>query len=78
MNRKKRWWGIWARGAVTAFSAFVALDTFIIPAAYSSFRFTLMENLNDQWAAVLVCLLTCFLGTGDHQAGFRLKSIMNI
>ena len=38
MKRKKRRWGIWARGAVTAFSVFVALDTFIIPAAYSSVK----------------------------------------
>ncbi|MDY4204127.1 hypothetical protein [Porcincola intestinalis] len=38
MKRKKRWWGIWARGAVTAFSLFVALDTFIIPASYSSVK----------------------------------------
>ncbi len=38
MKRKKRWWGIWARGAVTAFSLFVALDTFVIPASYSSVK----------------------------------------
>ena len=37
-----------------------------------------MENLNEQWAAVLICLLTCFLGAGDHKIGFHLKSVMNI
>ena len=54
MNRKKRWWGIWARGAVTAFSVFVALDTFIIPAAYSSVKTgdsTLFSELESRAAA---------------------------
>jgi exopolysaccharide biosynthesis protein len=54
MNRKKRWWGIWARGAVTAFSVFVALDTFIIPAAYSSVKAddsTLFSELESRASA---------------------------
>ena len=54
MKRKKRWWGIWARGAVTAFSVFVALDTFIIPASYSSVKAgdsTLFSELESRAAA---------------------------
>lgn len=54
MNRKKRWWGIWARGAVTAFSLFVALDTFVIPASYSSVKAsdsTLFSELESRAAA---------------------------
>ena len=54
MNRKKRWWGIWARGAVTAFSVFVALDTFVIPASYSSVKAsnsTLFSELESRAAA---------------------------
>ena len=54
MKRKKRRWGIWARGAVTAFSVFVALDTFIIPAAYSSVKAgdsTLFSELESRAAA---------------------------
>lgn len=54
MKRKKRRWGIWARGAVTAFSVFVALDTFIIPAAYSSVKTgdsTLFSELESRAAA---------------------------
>ena len=54
MKRKKRRWGIWARGAVTAFSVFVALDTFIIPASYSSIKAsdsTLFSELEGRAAA---------------------------
>ena len=54
MKRKKRRWGIWVRGAVTAFSVFVALDTFIIPAAYSSVKAgdsTLFSELESRAAA---------------------------
>ena len=54
MKRKKRWWGIWARGAVTAFSLFVALDTFVIPASYSSVKAsdsTLFSELESRAAA---------------------------
>ncbi|MDD6439184.1 MAG: phosphodiester glycosidase family protein [Lachnospiraceae bacterium] len=54
MKRKKRRWGIWARGAVTAFSVFVALDTFIIPASYSSVKAsdsTLFSELEGRAAA---------------------------
>ena len=54
MKRKKRRWGIWARGAVTAFSVFVALDTFIIPASYSSVKAsdsTLFSELESRAAA---------------------------
>ena len=54
MKRKKRWWEIWARGAVTAFSLFVALDTFVIPASYSSVKAsdsTLFSELESRAAA---------------------------
>ncbi|MCI7093324.1 MAG: phosphodiester glycosidase family protein [Lachnospiraceae bacterium] len=54
MKGKKRRWGIWARGAVTAFSVFVALDTFIIPASYSSVKAsdsTLFSELESRAAA---------------------------
>lgn len=54
MKRKKRRWGIWARGAVTAFSVFVALDTFIIPTSYSSVKAsdsTLFSELEGRAAA---------------------------
>ena len=54
MKRKKRRWGIWARGAVTAFSLFVALDTFVIPASYSSVKAsdsTLFSELESRAAA---------------------------
>ena len=54
MKRKKRRWGIWARGAVKAFSVFVALDTFIIPASYSSIKAsdsTLFSELEGRAAA---------------------------
>lgn len=46
--------GIWARGAVTAFSLFVALDTFVIPASYSSVKAsdsTLFSELESRAAA---------------------------
>ena len=54
MKRKKRRWGILARGAVTAFSVFVALDTFIIPASYSAVKAgdsTLFSELESRAAA---------------------------
>ena len=54
MKGKKRRWGIWARGAVTAFSVFVALDTFIIPAPYSSVKAsdsTLFSELESRASA---------------------------
>lgn len=54
MKREKRRWGILARGAVTAFSVFVALDTFIIPASYSAVKAgdsTLFSELESRAAA---------------------------